>query len=117
MSAIVVFQSGYMFSSGVWIGGAEDAPDLIRASIPNLKRGFPFCSVARFCGCCQAWIDGNEGLALIEPPQLEDSKDFQNYRNLHGGLNLYVVCMDTGQVSGFGAKSFTIDNFYKVCPT
>jgi hypothetical protein len=121
IDAVVVFQSFGDFSSGVWIADGEHAPDFIRASVPHLMRGVTDTSSARFCGCCHAWIDSNRGLALCPPPKKGDNlEEFASYREdvLHpGGGHLYIVDIDSGQVSGFGgAKSFTIDNFEKVCP-
>lgn len=121
MSVIVVFQRETMLSPGVWVSmlnATETTRDLIRAAVPHLKRDYAYFSAARFCGCCHAWIDGNRGLLLLDAPEDGDSLDFQIYRNLNGNPHLYVVCIESGQVSGFGgAKSFTIDNFEKVCPT
>lgn len=117
-NAIVVFQYGPTFSPGIFLIDGKDTPDFIRAAMPHLCRRQAMTSAARFCGCCHAWIDGNRGLLLLDAPEDGDSLDFQIYRNLNGNPHLYVVCIESGQVSGFGgAKSFTIDNFEKVCPT
>lgn len=113
--AIIYFQNRGIFSPGIYLhSDGSDAPDWIRAAMPHLRRGDAGYSAARFCGCCHAWIDGNMGLGLVDPPTEADIKNkFKD--NEHEPT--FLVDMDTGQVSGFGgAKSFTIDNFEKVCP-
>lgn len=115
--AIVVFQRGDLFSPGIYLhSNGSDAPDWIRAAVPHLRRGDAEYSAARFCGCCHAWIDGNTGLGLLPPP---DKDDVRTGFDMYTDDALFIVCMETGQVSALNSdfKSFTIDNFEKVCPT
>lgn len=112
--AVVFFQSSRVVSPGVFITDGEGVAEMIRASVSCLTRYMPTASAARFCGCCHAWIDGNHGLSVIDAATDDDiNGGFVRY----GHDLIYLVDVDTGQVSGFnGAKSFTIDNFEKVCP-
>ena len=100
------------FSPAVYMHwNGQEAPDMIRAAQPVMRREDSSYSAARFCGECHKAVRGVTGLGLVDAPVGSEAFpiDWNSYS--HGDAGVYVVNTTTGEVKchgGYG-EDFKLD--------
>ena len=86
--------------------GAE-AAQMIRDAQQYMRKADPTYAAARFCGECHKAIPGALSLGILDAPP-EDADTAALTELSHGDAGLYVVNVETGEVTCYGGYG---DNF------
>ena len=82
--------------------GGQRTPDLIRRAAPLMRQGDPSYATARLIGVFHVATkdQGCTGLGVFAPPADLKPETLKTYS--HGDAGVFVVDLDTGEVSTFG---------------
>ena len=102
---VTVFTFRGQYSPGIALrwDGSKTTEDFLRTAKDRFRVRDIGYSAARFCGHCHAQMDGNYGLALVEPPPLGRNESWSPKDPYNPGT-AFVVDTETGQVTVHDSK-------------